>query len=621
MFVIDVIPLAMIPRNQGETLSYFFDTDIPKGLIVEIPIGTRKVLAVVTSSADIRRKKLDLRKTISFQIKKIIGIKKEFGVVSDWQIGLARKIAEYYYAPLGLTIKSVLPPFLGKKKYPLHEHAIDAKKNMPLALHAQSHNNYREIIESTINDNNQILILVAEQSIARDYEDTYKEFTPLIITSNISDNAYYKAWNTIASGDTTLIIGTKSALFLPFKNLAHIIIDDETSDAYRSEQMPRANAVAVAFITAQLHNAEITVSSIIPSLELYSLYEFKAPKANAIDIVDMAQEIRDKHYSFFSRPLERLIRESITKNEHLLLYVPRKGHAVSLICDRCGKSVGCPHCEISLVLHKAPAEILRCHHCGYTEQIPKSCSHCKSYILRPKGAGIERIHEHLEKFIYYQNLKKTPIFQLDSESTKNQTQEEEIIQKFKEEKPAIILATQSIFSYKNLLKFENAGIINADALVHIPDFRSEERLLRQLGIIKSMTSTIVLQTYNPENRALISVSQDSEKEFLEKELEVRKLLNYPPFYKLIKLTLRHKDSRKASILANELHANLEKAVHQLSIDATLHEPMPNFIRKEKDYYQWHILIKHGRISLEKRNMLLQIVPTQWLIEIDPKIAI
>ena len=325
-----------------------------------------------------------------------------------------------------------------------------------------------------------------------------------------------------------------------------------------------------------------------PSLDLPELEKFQVSSFK-IKLADMRKEIRDANYSIFSRYLK----EALQTYDKLIIFIPRKGYANFLLCKDCGSGIKCPNCDVLLAQHQGPTLMLMCHHCNYSQQQPKTCPSCRSYNLKPYGIGIEKVEAELLKFFSYQNLAKPNIKTLTSETKKLQ------------EDFQILLATQSLFKYRDLLKVPYLAIMNADTLIHIPDYRAEELLLRQTLLLASMTDHLLIQTYNPEDPALVAAANDKVKEFWKSELETRKTFGYPPFAKLIKLTYRHGDSHIAQRVARNVAEKLGGTAYSA------------LISRERGLYVWNVLLKFPEKMMNDKRSMINALPPDWHIDVDP----
>ena len=643
MYIIDVIPLTFIPRNQSQFLSYFYKEPLSRGAVIECALGSRKIKGIVVSSQDIKESKLNFKKNVNFSLKGINNVISAEPSVSEQQLKIAKYMSDYYYAPLGICLQTVLPPFWGKKKYqlPADSERLLTTDHLPLVTSVRTNlsdhpADYRQAIEKQIKSGRQTFLMVAESTAALYLIEQYKKYEPIFMSSDLSNKEYYNVWKNVSDG-TKLIIGTRVGLFLPFKNLGLIIVDDESNEFYKSDMMPRYNGTDLADFITKLYGARIIKSSVLPPI--HGISSASPPTYNLkfkTDIVDMIREIKLGNFSIFSRDLKDAIFKNIEYGKNTILYIPRRGYANFIVCEKCGNTIKCPNCTASLVIHKPEAmDEMQCHHCNYRGAKPKLCSNCGSYKLKSHGVGIEKVEEELKKMFEYANIKVPEILQLDSDTSKNKDEKElEIIDKFKQSKNVILLATQIIFSHKYYLESPLIGILNADTLINIPDFRAEESLLRQTYTLGQMTDRLILQTYNIESPAPLNIARNNIKEFVDNELKNRNTFGYPPYSQLIKLTYRHKNPVRvrngAKILAEKLNWFMGNTKDELQ-NINILGPSPAFISREKGFYVWNIIIK-SKIKNQKskveeleeikmRNELLRIVPNGWLVDVDPVRAI
>ena len=342
-------------------------------------------------------------------------------------------------------------------------------------------------------------------------------------------------------------------------------------------------SLGIALRTVMLHPDEENYKKYIspgPVLDLPPLTDKRG--RGEIRIVDMRREIRDANYSIFSRALK----EALQEFDKIIIFIPRKGYANFLLCKDCGHAIKCPNCSASLTLH----DVLICHHCNYQETLPKSCPQCQSPNLKPYGIGIDKVEDELLKFFQYQNLAKPRIAKLTSETKK-------LPENFD-----ILLATQAIFKYKNILKIKFLYIMNSDALVHVPDFRAEENLLKQTLLLASMANNTIIQTYNPDDPALVAAATGTVKEFWDRELALRKQYGYPPFTKLIKLTYRNRDRQTAQRVARSVAEKLKGTAYSA------------LISRERGFYIWNVLLKNPS---DATRYALHELPVDWHIDVDP----
>ncbi len=637
MYVIEVVPLTIIPRNQTQILSYFFNQALEIGSVVEVDLNRRKINAIVIGSDTIRNSKLNYKKGVNFELKKISRVLSSEPQVGNWQLKIAAYLANYYYAPLGLSLKTVLPPFFMKKGYDFKildlEQTLKNKfgsENNSKFIYANLKNHsldYIDEIQKKILNGKQIFLMVAENTAAKYFLEKYAFLMPEFVSSKLNNKKTYELWQNVQSRKSKLIIGTRIGLFLPFQNLGLIIVDDESNEAYKSDMTPRYKGNDIVHEIARLHGAETIYSAVFPRLETYHEKDEQRAGKNQVTLVNMIDEIKAGNFSIFSRDFKDLLIESHSGSRKVILYIPRRGYANFILCQNCNQPILCPNCNVSLVLHQSNASVLICHHCNYSQSKPKQCSFCDSYNLKPHGVGIEKVEDEIKKFFKFQNLDLPKLFRLDSDSLKTDDEEIKVINSFINSESGIILSTQIIFSYKYLIRSDIIGIINADTLINIPDFRAEESLFRDLFTLNSMADRVIIQTHNPEQVAIKLAASGQIKSFFEGELENRKEFSYPPFSVLTKITYRHQDSlrarREVVVLANKL-TTIIKYEPDLK-DMEIIGPNPGFISKERGYYIWNIILKFKKIAnqteaekIKARNKLLRAVPAGWLIDQDPR---
>ncbi|MEX1063851.1 MAG: primosomal protein N' [Candidatus Paceibacterota bacterium] len=627
MYIVDTIPLALIPRNQPQILSYFNKEPLKRGSIVEVLLGSRKIKAVVVDSATIRDRKMVYRKSVGFKLKNISRVINPESQVSNSQFRIAGYISSRYYVPLGISLKTILPPFWGKKKYKLEISDSEAEVNMKetepefVKTNLKDHfKDYEKLILNEIKKGRQVFLLVAEQTSAKYLLKSFSKLRPANISSSVSNEELYKVWQGVKKKEINLIIGTRLGLFLPFADLGLVIVDDESNEFYKSDMMPRYNGADLAKYICSLYGSRYIFSAVLPRLE--SLDKKHAKLTGSLStqrIVSMVNEVKSGNFSILSRSLKNSILGQIEDKKNTIIYVPRRGHANFLLCQKCGQSVKCPNCSVPMVLHKKETSILMCHHCSHSELQPKLCSNCGSYKLKPYGVGTQKVVEELERMKKYSDwLKDVNVLRLDSDVSDNDVEKElEILEEFENKKPSILVTTQIAFSYKYLIKVPFIGIINADALINIPDFRAEESLLRQLYTLGAITDKLTIQTYNPDSPAIKSLSEIHG--FINQELDNRKAFSYPPFSSLVKLTFRHHNFVKARDESRIVFEKLRLAVSQSKTKIKVLPPAPAFISREQGKYVWNIILKVPlEIELAERNELLRFIPAGWIVDVDPR---
>lgn len=638
MYIIEVIPLSILPSNVPQLLSYFFNKKLEKGAIVEIPFGNRKVRAVVVASIPIEDQKISLKKS-RFQLKKISNIVSDIPQVSNNQFKIALWLSRYYYAPLGYCLKTVLPPFFLKRGYDLTvpvdknpKQETISKKPLFLLSHAQETlANLMPFIKKSIGELGQVAIIVPDISTLQYFYDNLSlNYEVAKIHSRLNNKKLYESWKNINSGRADIILGTRQALFMPFKNLKLLIVDDVLHQFYKSDMTPKYSTPDLAKTIANLHEAKIIFVSPVTGTEYY--YHLKNKEYDLLDktktteplkIVNMISEIKNGNFSMFSQELKNQLLVLINKpnqNKKILIFSPRRGHSGVLVCQNCGLAVKCRDCGTAFRVHKTTDLILICHHCSRSIKIPENCPNCNSFKLKTAGpAGTQKIYEEVQKILMFNNV-KAPVLILDTDVIKNDIEEEEIIQEIKNPRTSIIISTQMVFSHRYSWNFDLIGVLNADCLINIPDFKTEERLFYQTEkLLDFQPKSLIIQTYNTENQAIIVAGQGNYKQFYEKELEIRKMFSYPPYSRLIKLSFKHKNRDRASYEARILSGKLKMAIGQLDLSQKIKiiDSYPSFIEKERNFFVYNIILKILP-ELEDLRDILKFVPSNWFIDVDPR---
>lgn len=644
MYVIEVIPLTNLPTNVPQVLSYFFDRPMEKGAIVQISLNNRKMNAVVIGSSLIESQKILLKKT-GFQLKKISSVISETPQVGDLQFKIAIWISQNYYAPLGLCLKTILPPFFLKNKYKfktVNETEISPQKSPPKPLIILSGaknilDNLMPHIKKTVN-NGQVLFIIPEKTnleyIAAQLD---KKYTTAQIHSGLPNKQYFGSWTDIADGKIQIIIGTRQALFLHFKNLKLIIVDDPMNEAYKSDMTPRYHTADLARNIALLYGCKIIFVSPVSGVKYFNLvqnnqYDIEENKKNInpkITILNTVEEFKEGNFSPLSRELKKALvthatphsPANVSSHQKMLIFSPRRGYSGIALCQNCGLAVKCPDCDVAMRVHKTTDFVLICHRCSKNQPIPQFCANCNSYKIKPSGqAGSQKIYDEVQRILSANNISRIPVLILDSDVAKNETEEEETLEEIRKPKTSVLIATQMIFNRRYQLKFDTICVINADSLVSSPDYRTDEEFIYQMEKLKDFEpSEILIQTFSPENKIFNTLSAPKREEFYRKELEMREAFAYPPFSRLIKLSFKHKNQAKASFEARLLNEKLKRAVAQMKLEKTakIIDASPALVEKERGLFIFNLILK---ISPDFENIrdLLKFVPAGWSIDADPK---
>jgi primosomal protein N' (replication factor Y) len=484
---------------------------------------------------------------------------------------------------------------------------------------------YIKLIQETIAKGKQVLYLLPEIALTAQIINRLRKYfgdKVGVYHSRFSDNERVELWNALLSGNSnrfSIIVGARSAMFLPFSDLGLIIVDEEHDTSYKqNEPSPRYNARDAGIFLAKLHNAKTMLGSATPSYESYLnalsgkygfvelMERYGGIKLPVISIVDMKEETKKRLMkSHFTSVLLENIGEALKNNEQVILFQNRRGFSSWLECDFCNWIPSCKFCDVSLTYHKITNQLC-CHYCGYAIRVPDKCPVCSSTSIKTKGFGTEKIEDELP--IFFPGAR---VARMDIDTTKKKNAYYNIIQSFEEREIDILVGTQMVTKG---LDFENVsvvGILNADNMLSFPDFRAFERsfqLMSQVGGRagrKNKQGKVIIQTYNPTHPVFKFVVSNDFLAFFHAQLREREKFKYPPYNRLIQLTIKHKNSDILNDASKHLAEMLRKTFGKRVLGPEY--PMVSRIRNE---FLKNILIKFEKdISLNsvKKNLMDQLI--------------
>jgi primosomal protein N' (replication factor Y) (superfamily II helicase) len=422
---------------------------------------------------------------------------------------------------------------------------------------------YIKIIEQFLKLDKQILYLLPEIALTTQLVSRLTQYfgnKVAVFHSKYSNNERVEVWNHVlnSSQNAQIVIGARSALFLPFNNLGFIVIDEEHEQTFKqTDPAPRYHARDAAIVLANFYKAKVLLGSATPSIETYfnaqnnkyGLVELHQRFGSAvlpeIKLVDLKENyFKKKMNGHFSFSLIEAITEALSKGEQIILFQNRRGYSPVIECMTCGHIPQCPQCDVSLTYHKFKNQ-LRCHYCGHSMAKPSSCHACSSIDLTSKGFGTEQIELELATLFPTKNIKR-----MDQDTTRGKYSFERIIDSFKNREVDILVGTQMLAKGLDFDNVSLVGILNADGMLYFPDFRAFERSFQLMTQVSGRAGrsnkkgTVIIQTYNPDHNIIQQVTQNDYSSMYKEQLFERKIFQYPPYFKLIKLTLKHKDFQK-----------------------------------------------------------------------------
>lgn len=460
---------------------------------------------------------------------------------------------------------------------------------------------YMTLAEIAVSRGEQVIFMIPEialtyQTLVRFYQRFGSRVS--VMNSTLSPGERYDQCMRAAAGEIDVIIGPRSALFVPFPNLGMIIIDEEHETSYKSENTPRYHAVRVAEYIARRENAALILGSATPSLESYykaekgeiKLFELNERLTGGslpeVTVTDMRQELKEGNRSIFSRKLQALLKDRIEKNEQAMLFLNRRGYAGFISCRECGEVIKCPHCDVSLSEHYGGK--LVCHYCGYETAKPKKCPSCGSGYIAGFKAGTEQIEEKLKEM-----FPGVTTLRMDADTTKTKDSYEKILSSFMNGEAQVLIGTQMIVKGHDFPNVTLVGIIAADISLNGSDHRSGERTFQLLAQAAgragrgTLPGNAVIQTYRPDHYAVVHAAAQDYKTFYSEEIAYRRLMGYPPAAHMLGIRTAGPDRARAEKLAGELAEIVRKGPYKVPVLG----PAPAAIEKLKDMYRYVVYIK------------------------------
>ena len=463
---------------------------------------------------------------------------------------------------------------------------------------------YMRLVEKALLENKSSIILVPEIALTPQMIERFKGrfgVNVALFHSKLSDGERFDEWFRVKEGKAKVIVGARSAIFLPAQNLGLIIIDEEHENTYKSEQNPKYQTKEIAEFISELKNCKVILGSATPTIETYYralIGEIELLELNSrvdgkamppMNTVDMRNELRSGNKSLFSRELFNAIEDRLQKREQVILFLNRRGFSTFVSCRSCGYVFKCEECDISMTYHKSG--LLVCHYCGKTQREPKECPKCKSKYVKFFGAGTQRVEEEVKK--YFKNAR---VIRMDVDTTRDKNSYERIYNSFKNGEADILIGTQMISKGLDFKNVTLVGILAADMSINIPDYRAAERTFQIITQVAGRAGRgdkqgeVIIQTYTPDHYSLqYAINYDYEG-FYDKEFTIRAMMKYPPFGKLL---LINGTAKKEDLLKNFMHkiSNVIKPLVEKEFDVELLGPIPCMISKVKDNYRWQIVIK------------------------------
>lgn len=476
---------------------------------------------------------------------------------------------------------------------------------------------YIELIERVLEEGKEAIVLIPEISLTyQTISRFYRRFGNVVsmLNSKMSAGERFDQFERAKSGQVKVMIGPRSALFTPFKNLGLIVIDEEHEGAYKNENQPRYHATDIAIKLCSMSKAALVLGSATPSMESYSraldgdyrLYTLKSRGNNAllpeVFVEDMRKELEQGNRSIFSHRLHRELKEALERKEQAMLFINRRGYAGFISCRSCGKPVKCPHCDVSLSYHMD--NTLRCHYCGYTKPMVKNCPECGSQYIGAFKAGTQAIAEQVKKV-----FPEAKVLRMDYDTTKNKDGYDKILKAFANHEADILVGTQMIVKGHDFSNVTVMGILAADSSLFVSDYRASEKTFQLLTQAAGRAGRgerkgkVVVQTYQPEHYAIEHASRQDFESFYNEEMQYRRLLGYPPAAHMLVAMCASLDKDTAVFFAEEIKKTATELLPESEL--MILGPAPATIEKLQDYYRQLLYIKNPsrRVLEELRDKI------------------
>lgn len=478
---------------------------------------------------------------------------------------------------------------------------------------------YMHLTREIVNSGKQVILLVPEISLTPQIVKRFAERfgkRVAVLHSKLSLGERYDQWKRIKNGEYPIVVGARSAIFAPCQDIGLIIIDEEHEGAYKSDNAPRYYTHDVARYLAESHGAPILLGSATPSVESYykslkkqyTLHElnirFNELPLPEVDIIDMRDELQSGNRSIISEALVGALSETINKKQQVMLFLNRKGFSTFVSCRECGYSLRCPNCEIALTFYKGK-NYAECKYCNYTERVTEVCPECSSKYYRYFGAGTERIEEEIRNL-----FPEIRIGRLDSETTARKGELERILNEFENQEIDILIGTQMIAKGLDFPNVALVGVLSADILINLPDYKASERAFQLLTQVAGRTGRgtelgkVILQTYTPDHYSIMSAQEHDYLSFFKNEIQLRRAFLYPPYVEMATMVFSSEKEEDVINYSKKLYNRIGNKLKSQNIKFQLFGPGPAVYFKLKNKYRYQVMLKYKSPDIKAVKMTL-----------------
>ena len=638
-----VSPIKII-RADAHSFTYAYPERLPVGALVVIEVGSAQCVGIIMSAVV----------KPEFTVKEIVQLLDDAPVPLPL-VQTALWMSSYYHTHLATVWQTILPRGLTKKRRHIPARATGPQASQPpttaltpdqnaaittiddmlpgsALLHGVTGSGktrvYIELARRLMDEGLSSIILVPEIALTSQLVNEFAAyFDNIVLThSHQTEAERHVTWqHVINSRDPLIVIGPRSALFMPVQQLGLVVIDECHEPSFKQEQSPRYSALRTAAILARQHEAKLVLGSATPTISDYFLAKTAGRPIIAmptparsdavkprVSLVDMTKRTNFTQHFFLSDQLLSSITNSLNDGNQVLVFHNRRGTAAITLCERCGWNAGCPRCFVPLTLHADQHQLL-CHICGFTTPVPTSCPECRHADIIHKGLGTKRIEAELRKL-----FPASTIARFDADTSTNDAADRRY-DELKNGSIDIVIGTQVIAKGLDLPHLRTVGVVQADAGLTLPDFSSSERTFQLLAQVVGRVgrshhaTNVIVQTFQPDHPTIRDGLAQNYTDFYTRTIAQRRATDFPPFAYLLKLTCVYKTEAAAIRNAKKLAQTLQAAA---PADIRILGPTPAFYERVRDTYRWQLILKSPRRS-DLVSLLDLVPPAHWQAELDP----
>jgi primosomal protein N' (replication factor Y) len=623
MYLNEVIPLLNLPRSQPQILSYFSTEKHNFGTLANIQVGKAKTFGLIINSQLIADK-ISIKKA-GFNFKPLGTIANTHQIITMEQWELIKWLAEYYFLPLAGLLKIALPNKIVLKKIGVenNESIISKKVKNNQFILGDDYIFIKKVITECLKNKKQVLLVFPNQVKLEIYQDKFKDLEKemIIFDKQSSQKQFLLAYKQINSQEKNIILGKRSSIFAPFSNLGLIVVVDEENSALETwEPEIHFNAKNACLKLNELFQAKIIFTSANPSLEshyliekgIFSLNGKFADISSRLHLIDSRKKLSS---IILDAEVVREMEKSLQEKKQVIIFSNRRGFSPALICNDCGYVFQCPHCEVAMTHYQwSGINEMRCRHCGYKANPIDLCPQCQSHLINFVGIGNQKIAEFCQKA--FPNYK---IEMFDSDSLKSLKNERALFAKFENKEINILIVTELFSKWLDKIynKLGLSIIMSAEQMTVFPDFRSEERLKNIIFKLAAVSEKVFIQTLNPEKELFENIKNLDK--FYENELKLRRDLFYPPYSEIIKISIKHKNKTQLTRISTYYYQLLKQYSHKLleNGDYQILPPLPGFTPKIRNLFVNEIFLKIKPGHIKERNKIINFLPDDVSIKINP----